>query len=74
MLPTFEPAPTVAPHAHHFDFTVTGLSHADAEHLMAFIIEEVEYYAATLGGGFAEVTADGDPLPVETTHDAPRPA
>lgn len=60
MLPTFEQVPVVAPKHHQFEFTVTGLSNADAERLMSFIREEIEYYASTLAGGFAEVNAEGE--------------
>jgi len=45
-----------------FEFTATGLTRAEADALLAFIIEEAEYYAAEIGGGFVEVTENGDAL------------
>lgn len=53
-----------------FDFTVTGMTRAEANALMAFILEEAKYYTATIGGGFAAVDENGDALEGDT-HDAP---
>lgn len=50
-----------------FDLTVTGLTPAQAQALYAFIVEEIEYYGASVGGGFAEVTENGDALEMEPT-------
>lgn len=55
----------------HFDFTVTGMTRAEAEALLDFIINESEYYAATVSGGFAEVAEQDDAPEAEPTNDAP---
>lgn len=65
MLPGFDPAPATAPKHHQFNFTVTGLTTARAQALYEFIVEEATYYRANvveIGGGFAEVTADGEAI------------
>lgn len=56
----------------HFDFTVTGMTRAEAEALMAFILEEAAYYEAQVGGGFA--AAPESDAQEGASDDAPEPA